>query len=767
MTPDWTPARDFLRVLSRDALPGVTFQTFDDLEERKSSSLARILHGANARNRERLESLQQRGAGVFVAVNEMDGQGRSKAHAVAARAVWSDIDDGKRELDEILSACPIPPSAINESSPGKWHLYWWADGLSLEECEAVNTTIAEVLDTDRAVKDYSRVMRLPGTWHLKNPQEPFHVRVVELTSTTYQREELLEAFPPAEESAPATPWSPPRLAGQNEVYVAAALESACERIASAAEGERNNVLFKESVPIFELCAGAELDYGEAEGALGRAGVAAGLKEREVRLALESARKKGTTPRRVPEKGKDEPLPADILPFTDLGNSERFLKRHGEEVRFWSQRGKWLVWDERRWRVDKTDSIAEMAKDTVRAIAEEAKRDGLKTKQKNAIRTWAKTSQNITRLGAMTRLSRSARPVVTSQLDQDPWALTCNNGTLDLQTGKLRAHCPDDLVTKLAPVDFDEDAECPRWLAFLEQIMGGDHDLITYLQRAIGYSLTGLTTEQCMFFLYGTGANGKSTFLNTVQAMLGDDFTRQMDFGDLDAGNVDQHPARFAKLVGARWVVATESEQGRRLAEVIVKQLTGGDRLSARFMRQDFFEFTPQFKLWLASNYKPIIRGTDEGIWRRIKLVPFTVTIPEAERDGELGDKLLEELPGIFAWAVQGCLAWQREGLAAPGAVSKATASYRGEMDILQGFLSECCIVREDVRCGSKDLYEAYRKWCEASGEKAFGQRKLGLLLQDRGFARFRTKRMRGWEGLGLASDRWSEEDTKDNVTKLF
>jgi putative DNA primase/helicase len=510
----------------------------------------------------------------------------------------------------------------------------------------------------------------------------------------------------------------------------------------------------------------------------RAALATGLKEAECRQVLDSARKKGDTPRRAPEpekkkrkKKKDGDVEGNRMPdgvhnLTDLGNSKRYLDRHGHNVRFWTQRGRWLVWDEQRWKVDQHRAV-ELAKDTVEHIPREALQDGLEAKQRNAILTWAKTSENITRIGAVTSLARSARAIDTDMLDQDLMVLCCNNGTLDLKTGEMRAHRQKDLITKLAPVDYDPDAECPLWMEFLNRVMNGKSTLVSYLQRAVGYSLTGLTDEQCLFFLYGTGANGKSTFLETIQTMLGEDFTRQMDFTDLDANNVDQHPARFAKLVGARWVTAVESEQGRRLAEVVVKQMTGGDRMSARFMRQDFFEFVPQFKLWLAGNHKPIIRGTDEGIWRRIKLVPFTVTIPEEERDKQLKAKLLEELPGIFAWAVKGCLIWQADGLQDPKEVTAATASYRGEMDILAGFLAEHCIVRPGVRCASKDLYDAYRRWAEEGGERAFGKRKLGQLLQDRGFTQYRTKKQRGWDGLTLRGTSLFDDEPDDNVRELF
>lgn len=273
------------------------------------------------------------------------------------------------------------------------------------------------------------------------------------------------------------------------------------------------------------------------------------------------------------------------------------------------------------------------------------------------------------------------PVLPGELDRDPWLLNVKNGTVDLRTGELRPHKRDDLITKIVPVEYDSEASCPTWLAFLNRIMDGNERLIAFLQRAAGYSLTASTQEQCFFLLYGTGANGKSVFLTTLLAVMGD-YGIQAAPDLLLAKSGESHPTEVADLFGARLVVATETEAGRRLAENLVKQHTSGDRLKARFMRQDFFEFEATFKIWLATNNKPIVKGTDYAIWRRIKLIPFTVTIPPEERDKSLPAKLRQELHGILAWAVQICLEWQKYGLNEPQEVTAATCAYRDEQDIL-------------------------------------------------------------------------------------
>jgi putative DNA primase/helicase len=283
-------------------------------------------------------------------------------------------------------------------------------------------------------------------------------------------------------------------------------------------------------------------------------------------------------------------------------------------------------------------------------------------------------------------------------------------------------------------------------------MDGQAALITFLQRAVGYALTGDTSEHVLFLLHGTGRNGKSTFLETLHALLGD-YAKQADFATFLARKHDTVRNDLAELQGARFVAAVEVEEGRRLAENLVKQLTGGDRIKARFLYQEYFEYVPQFKVFLACNHKPVIRGTDLAIWERIRLIPFTVTIPKAERDTHLLTKLLQELPGILAWAVQGCLAWQQHGLGEPQAVVQATGAYRAEMDLLGSFLEDTVVLGTHHQVTSKDLYTAYCTWCETNGETPMSKKALGSRLLERGCApvRLGPKQARGWQGLGLVT----------------
>jgi putative DNA primase/helicase len=319
----------------------------------------------------------------------------------------------------------------------------------------------------------------------------------------------------------------------------------------------------------------------------------------------------------------------------------------------------------------------------------------------------------------------------NQFDIDNYLLNTNSGTINLRSGELQEHRREDLITKLAPVEYGVD-KAPNFLSFLDQIMENNVDLIGFLRRSCGYALTGDTSEQCMFIHYGLGANGKSTFMRAFSSALGD-YAVQTPADTLLIKRNEGIPNDIARLKGARVVTASEAEDGKRLAESMIKQMTGGDKLAARFMRQEWFEFEPTFKVFLATNHKPIIRGTDHAIWRRIRLVPFQVTIPPKEQDKELLGKLQGELSGILAWALSGCLEWQKVGLRPPDEVRQATGAYKKEMDVLGTFLSDCCKTGSELHASAADIYSSYKQWAEGNGEYVLSQKRLGKYLSERGF----------------------------------
>jgi len=437
--------------------------------------------------------------------------------------------------------------------------------------------------------------------------------------------------------------------------------------------------------------------------------------------------------------------------TDLGNAKRLVHHHGENLRYCYPWDTWLIWDDVRWAPDDSGEIFRKAKDTVLQIYKEA-HVSVDPQERKQIGKHALQSEGMSRLKAMIEAaeSESGIPALPEALDNDLWLLNVQNGTLDLKTKALLNHSRDRLITKVAPVKYDADAQCPNWLAFLNRIMDDNDNLIDFLQRVVGYLLTGSTQEQVLFFLYGTGANGKSTFLETLTALLGE-YAAQTPTDTLMIKRGGGVPNDVARLRGARFVSAVEADEGKRLAESLVKQLTGGDTITARFLHKEFFEFKPQFKLLLAANHKPIIRGNDNAIWRRIRLIPFTVTIPPEEQDRKLPINLREELSGILNWALEGCKQWQRDGLGLPDEVKVATDDYRAEMDTIGDFVTSCCLELPNAKVSAKMLYLAYKGWCDNNSERIMSNKWFVSKLTERGFSRSRggTNGSYIWTGIDL------------------
>jgi putative DNA primase/helicase len=424
-------------------------------------------------------------------------------------------------------------------------------------------------------------------------------------------------------------------------------------------------------------------------------------------------------------------------FTDEALALRFAELHAGDLRYVASWSKWLHWTGNRWQLDETLLAFNEARAVCREAASQCNDD-----KPAAMLASAKT------VAAVERLARADRRLAATvdQWDRNNWLLNTPAGTVDLRSGTVLPHRPTDYITRITAAS--PGAPCPSWHEFLERVTAGDHNLQRFMQRMFGYALSGDTSAHALFFLFGTGANGKSVTVDTIAGIL-NDYHRTAAIETFTASSAERHPTDLAGLRGARLVTAVETEEGRRWAESRIKTLTGGDKIAARFMRQDYFEFFPQFKLIIAGNHKPGLRSVDEAIRRRFHLLPFTVTIPPEARDPNLRERLKTEWPGILSWMIEGCLAWQAEGLRPPPIVQNATAAYLEAEDATLSWIEECC-VRDPVSWGSAtELFNSWKLWAEAAGEFVGSAKRFGQNLEARGFVAQRKRNGRGYLGIEL------------------
>ena len=422
--------------------------------------------------------------------------------------------------------------------------------------------------------------------------------------------------------------------------------------------------------------------------------------------------------------------------TDLGNARRLVRRHGKNLRFVPEWGKWIVWKNCRWEIDNDGAIMRLAKETVEAMYSEAV-SSANVQRRTALLKHALRSQGEARLKAMVNLAESENSVVLAahRLDADAWLLGVQNGVIDLKTGQFRLARQDDLITKRANVTFDPHATCPEWLKFLNTVTDGDADLQSHMQRMVGYALTGSVREEVVFVLYGTGSNGKSTFRETLHALFGD-YALAADAGLLtERKKPGGATEEIARLKGRRFVAVNETAENDQLNESRVKFITSQDMITARNLYGHLFDFFPTHKGFLTTNHKPIVRGTDEGIWRRVQLIPFTVTIDKSKLERDFRERrLMPELPGILNWALTGLAAYLTQGLNPPQMVLASTKEYREDMDVIGQWIAERCQVDPKASVPTSAAYTDYSQW--AADEVGWELRKLTFRrhLSDRGFA---------------------------------
>jgi putative DNA primase/helicase len=430
----------------------------------------------------------------------------------------------------------------------------------------------------------------------------------------------------------------------------------------------------------------------------------------------------------------------------------FADKYEPDLRYVHKWGQWLRYNGTHWSFDETKHVFDLVRNLCREIALDA------DKPISAIAT----AKMVAAVQCMVEADRRIAATV-SQWDADLWLLNTANGIVDLRDGNLQPHDPLAYMTKVTAVGPDKDCPITTWLRFLERVTGGDSELVAFLQRVAGYGLTGSTQEHALFFHHGVGANGKSTFLNVIAGIMAD-YHRVAPMDTFIASHYEQHPTDMAGLHGARLVTAVETEEGRRWNESKLKTLTGGDPVTARFMRQDFFTFVPQFKLNVAGNHKPALRSIDEAIKRRLYLIPWNIVIPADERDKRLGDKLRAEWPGILAWIIQGCLRWQAIGLAPPEAVTSATELYMENQNAFAAWIEDYCFLDPNVWESTSVLFDGWKAWCERNGAWIGDVRSFTEMLETRGsvlgvvYQRrvVRGRKHRGFRGLRLTGDAYAK-----------
>ena len=438
---------------------------------------------------------------------------------------------------------------------------------------------------------------------------------------------------------------------------------------------------------------------------------------------------------------ERPL-TETYKLTDMGNGKRFMARYREQFKH-SRAWGWLRWNGYKWERNADVLVMDAARHTAQMIFSEAA--NATPEDSKAIGKWAINTQNRSKLDAMLYLASSEEGIraTPADFDADGYTLNCLNGIVDLRTGEFSKSDPARMLSKSINAKYDTSAACPRWLAFLDRIMAGNDGMIRFLQRAIGYSLTGSVSEQCFFLNHGTGANGKSVLLETIRHLL-NDYAAAAEFSAFLQTQSESVRNDIAALAGARFVSANESGADKRLSESIIKAITGGDTISARFLFKEYFEFKPQFKVWMATNHKPVIKDTDHAIWRRVRLIPFGVTIPKAERDPNLTATLRTEFSGILNWAIAGCLQWQADGLGEPAEVTEATESYRNEQDQLSSFITAYCVVNERAVYSASKLNKLY---CEMTGEKV-SAREFNRMMTEHNYRSEHSRVGTVWVGIG-------------------
>lgn len=742
-------ATGFLQLLG--ANEALTFQTFDD-NKAKRKYFARVLHGTLAEHQAALERLNQAGSGIFVMVNAGDGKGRSAENVVSVRALFVDLDGSP--LEPIMAAVPKPQIVV-ASSPGHWHAYWLVSDCPLGQFKPLQQALAKKFDGDPKVCDLPRVMRLPGFLHQKgdsyltqlhaiNQADSYAVAQIvaglELTlvapvtvrplsvakqvacvPSTAERERVLSALASIDANCSYSTWRDVVFSVHSTGWTDA--EAIARTWSQSAPDDYDETAFSQ---LWKSC--------KPDGA----------------ITL------GTLFHHAKEAGWTDPNHVDHFTGSggDVANGKIFAMEWRNKLLFIHETNEVLMFAQAQGWISATHGEADRAAKevlaTLRGKAAERYRNAPDDPKTKRLMAHVERTSKAPNLRAMVEMAKSEIGMTRSlvEFDADPMQLGVVNGVLNLRNGQLLPVSPDLLVSKRCNVSYEPNAVCPQFLKFLADVQP-DPEMQEFLQRWAGYSLTGSVQEQKMGFLFGGGANGKSVFVELLAWLLGD-YARKI------ATEMLMHHQRspqgaspdIVALKGCRFIYANETEEGRRLAESRVKDMTGGDTLTGRvpYGKADI-NFRPTHKLLVVGNHKPEITDNGFGMWRRVALVTFDVTIPENERDPQLLEKLKTEGAGILNWALEGLRQWQQHGLKAPNKIEAATAAYRDEMDIIGDWLNDHCETGAGCTVKKESAYKAYHNWALTNGHHPLAQVRLTRRLTDRGYKVLSDKRTIG--GLAL------------------
>jgi putative DNA primase/helicase len=799
--PDRTIAQNFVRVFTGSPDTVIRIRFIHDSDRKNNSTAER--EGNFLQLWPDILEYQRRGYAVFYFLNEIKlGPGNGYRGAAndddvtRIRALATDHDNGLPEDWEwhVQPAIIVRTSRVivDGRDVQKGQALWPITNLSKVDFKGAQLRLAAYYNTDKSISNPSRVLRLPGTLHLKDPTNPQLVTFDDFTDGKDLRDymrtpaDILADLPPAEEKklvAPSPASGAPVPRGHLRM-VLAYLDPGCPRdewiktIAAIRatpveddddESERRQIAHEWSQGLLDNSDPARytgpedvdqvfdtmppkvggVTYGtiyHAAKMVGYNGPPAQQSVAETFVSQILGPTDADAERAVANQNHGaialvDPQISDAPVGSEDDFAMYFADKHFRRLRYVAMWKQWLIFDGQCWKEDGTLAVWNGVREMLRAYAAKAK--GMKPNERKKIAS----KPTVVNVETLVRCDRRIAATV-EQWDADPWLLNTPSGVVDLRTGNIRETTGEEYLTKMAAVP--PGGDCPQWMAFLERVTGGNVELQRFLARMAGYCLTGITKEHAMFFVFGTGGNGKGVFLNTMTHILGD-YAKVASVDTFTASNNDRHPTDLAMLRGARLVASQETDEGRHWAEAKLKMLTGGDPVSARFMHKDFFTYVPQFKLVIAGNHKPRLRNVDEAMRRRLHFIPFTVTILEAERDPDLPEKLRPEWSGILQWAIQGCLDWQAGGLLPPKIVQMATFEYFGSQDPLAGWIEERCIEQPDGWAPTADLYSDYCGHASQAREVPEIKNRFSQRLESLGFKPRKRGAggVRGFEGLVL------------------